>query len=1765
MRVRFAAFLCVVLVVSCFGRGGIVYHRVVIQDEYGELPPSTVEIYLPGTATRATIYKDEAMTLPITQPITSASTNTTLSGGRLSWWGPDGYDYKITTTYLTQTNENAASLSAATSFINVAMSLSLDNELYALSRMDPNAGDVPYYPTTSTASSFATSSYMRGMINDANSLEARQTINAQRKLVFDVNEYGAEADGTDDSAAIQEAIDDANTAGGGVVYLPMGDYTIESSLTLYSNITLKGAGRDGTKIIVAADVNGIDVPSGTWYFGIEDLQISPKDDIADVNHAAIAIAGSLVRNFVIRNVTIRTLASDDAHFDYGIYLWQTYPAVMWGSFENVYVSRVKKWAFYAEEALSCTFVNCAWVAYRADGCMYLRGYGNSFYGNKWAGSCTGLKLPGVYNSFVGSHFEMDGTADWPVICVDFHYDPNVYGTNGYSTARGNTFIGGEYGMEGEELNAASCYFRFCGGDAKWNQIINPIIEDFNDPCMVRIEDTSIDNSFIGGNADWDAMIWQEDAAVNTYNSHVGLDDQQEWRDAYGETGTLIRHMGSGSNGLRFRNAATAALLADANNTAPGLYVTAGGGTKPFDRIGSLVLKSRSGSVADVNNSVAIMTPDSSGTPQVRVLMDSTGVHTNGPNYDVKIFGAVGDGTTDDTAAIQAAIDAVEAAGEGTVLYIPAGTFMADGLEISDNIVIRGSGTLKHYSPCGASLLNCEDDDDSGYTVDMEGITFDGNKVVRLAAGEVYSSTRAELATEAASIQLRINDCLFTNMLYKSLYFRGPLHLTNSRFENGSSHDGTNATAYVYGAPFYADLPPGSDVTIIGNSFVGPNTDDPNDYGTNPHGVFVTWGQDASSATQFFANMNISNNNFEGCGCNGGAGNVTGAIDTYNGANNVVISNNTIRKYSYAGIKAQSLNRATITGNVMSEGYSDGNDAAPYFCYGIVVEEKPRSGNTTLDKYDVVISNNVISYASYVGIYAKSDNMIISDNIIRDVAKGTIALGLGILTVGSNILIQDNLLSEIEQRAIQVGSECNNVTVRGNLWNNTTYSSSTGIYLDDCNNVVVTNNYLKGVLGSAIRTLGPLTTVEIRDNTCVGAAYGLDLRETSGAIVGVVVGKNRFIGIVTTPIYDLTTSGVSYEPDVFDVLSFDATGDGTTDDTTAIQAAIDAASAAGGGTVYVPHGDYLLGSVTSYGASWTSALEAKSNVRLLGDVNAVFVEDKTLGTDALGYAAVIVPDGVCDFTVEHIRFEGSDASTAKGLGSAVLIRVEDGNEPTRRITIRDCSMDNLRSYPIYWYSPETDTTDVVIDLLIEDVNVTNSGNLAISGRHVRGLRIDGAYIERTALNTNTYGIDISSDSNDVCLSNITMRNCGRGLKFEAYDGYSERLTLSNVNIIGGADTIGVGMRIVGANATISNCIIDGMKGVGLKVSSGNGESADVGEGWTISNCIIRNITSSTEDGDGDGVILERDGSLTYAGCIFSGNTVAHTDANGVVVMMSRCIISDNKIYDFTTAGIYLNGRDMDTTVTPDNCGVTDNHVWRTADANPVFLTSGKTYDGTQYRPLGMQVLGNYFYGGEVDINDVNDLQFSSNRVVGAVTCTDCNMVLLSGNDVYVRSNFTAQAAITLTDCDHINANGNTTDVSDYGTYAFQASGTVTDGQVLGHMDVGGGGYSLGANLRDSYAVDPNVIAADVTNFNTSGMHIISSAAGEIAGALGDGTAVGQRVTFVCKTAGNNIDITVAHHVTTDPEVIRLDTAKEWVELVWDGSDWVETGGNGQTYP
>src|SRR5690606_4719180 len=85
-----------------------------------------------------------------------------------------------------------------------------------------------------------------------------------------------------------------------------------------------------------------------------------------------------------------------------------------------------------------------------------------------------------------------------------------------------------------------------------------------------------------------------------------------------------------------------------------------------------------------------------------------------PSHDIVKYGAVGDGKTINTNAIQAAIDSTSIKGGGTV-YIPSGVFLTGTLHFRSNItlfleagaVLKGSPNMEDY-PDGLGLLYGED-------------------------------------------------------------------------------------------------------------------------------------------------------------------------------------------------------------------------------------------------------------------------------------------------------------------------------------------------------------------------------------------------------------------------------------------------------------------------------------------------------------------------------------------------------------------------------------------------------------------------------------------------------------------------------------------------------------------------------------------------------------------------------------------------------------------------------------------------------------------------------------------------------------------------------------------------------------------------------------------------------------------------------------------------------------------------------------------------
>lgn len=159
--------------------------------------------------------------------------------------------------------------------------------------------------------------------------------------------------------------------------------------------------------------------------------------------------------------------------------------------------------------------------------------------------------------------------------------------------------------------------------------------------------------------------------------------------------------------------------------------------------------------------------------------------------------------------------------------------------------------------------------------------------------------------------------------------------------------------------------------------------------------------------------------------------------------------------------------------------------------------------------------------------------------------------------------------------------------------------------------------------------------------------------------------------------------------VFDVRDYGATPDGTTSAAAAIQAALDAAASAGGGTVRIPPGDYAVPSrlavgsgVTIEGAGATLLIPGGPGFAVLDvdgkervAIRGLAIRKAPAVVTAHGGYGVLVRGESVDVLIEGVRaLEGSQG-----------IRV-DGTEGTtsgtcRRVTLRDVVVEDSTSYGI----------------------------------------------------------------------------------------------------------------------------------------------------------------------------------------------------------------------------------------------------------------------------------------------------------------------------------------------------------------------------------------------------------------------------------------------------------------------------------------------------
>jgi len=336
---------------------------------------------------------------------------------------------------------------------------------------------------------------------------------------------------------------------------------------------------------------------------------------------------------------------------------------------------------------------------------------------------------------------------------------------------------------------------------------------------------------------------------------------------------------------------------------------------------------------------------------------------------------------------------------------------------------------------------------------------------------------------------------------------------------------------------------------------------------------------------------------------------------------------------------------------------------------------------------------------------------------------------------------------------------------------------------------------------------------------------MNRREMLAAIGLMAAGSSIFAAPATTPTAKNTKPGLR----IYDVLEFDAAGDGKTLDTAAINRAIDTCTAAGGGTVYLPPGTYLSGMVI-----------LKSNVTLYLEAGATLLGSKNISD----YSSQAGPPATGDANQKHLIF----ARDAENVGVAGPGRI-DGQGPKFWVPSGRKPLppqEAWRDVATYDWKPLSRPSPMLEfynckNLRIEDVRIENAPGWTLRPIHCDNVFIRGISIKNPIIGPNCDGIDptcchnvfisdclIDTADDAICLKsenpygenlrvskNITITNCVlssccNGLKFgTATRGGFENVTFSNSVIFN--DDVPLAARVISG---IDLAIVDGgwMEGV-----------------------------------------------------------------------------------------------------------------------------------------------------------------------------------------------------------------------------------------------------------------------------------------------------------------------------------------------------------------
>ena len=247
------------------------------------------------------------------------------------------------------------------------------------------------------------------------------------------------------------------------------------------------------------------------------------------------------------------------------------------------------------------------------------------------------------------------------------------------------------------------------------------------------------------------------------------------------------------------------------------------------------------------------------------------------------------------------------------------------------------------------------------------------------------------------------------------------------------------------------------------------------------------------------------------------------------------------------------------------------------------------------------------------------------------------------------------------------------------------------------------------------------------------------------------------GIFFSLTYNKTLAQESNHHSVFNIIDYGAKPDGKTVNTMTIQATVNACHQAGGGTIEIPAGEFVTGTIRLYS---NMELHLDAGAVLSGSINdSDYLHQKDFGFSGAGAGektGILVAHGQ-----EDISLTGPGKINGRGIFSMWMDSLQQGADFDRKYTRqKDVYMDarfGRKDGPVLWKGRYEDRPGVMVifsgckRVHVDEVKFEESPNWTIAFLQSDDIHINGITIENLMSIPNSDGMDFY-DSKHITVSN-----------------------------------------------------------------------------------------------------------------------------------------------------------------------------------------------------------------------------------------------------------------------------------------------------------------------------------------------------------------------------------------------------------------------------